>query len=358
MVCLLDFCFVFHSARMKFAQGHSDLLTDLKAFQSWRQLRIEGASSSTIRDFCESHFLSASALRDVQSTRVELAGNLQEIGFVPHGALKAILSSSGSKGTKGNRPGQRGIEDASEGTWDAEATNLDLIRSIVAASLWPSIIRVSLPSQKFEASAAGSILRDHEAKEVKLYDVSPIGTSAGVGRVFLLPSSCLFAATKYDSAYLASFSRMARKAAAPSSTAAPGTAGASGGEKIYLRDANLAPLLGLLLLAPGMIHFDHFHGGLEIRSLAPAPASTGGPSAQRRNQGQGQGRAQGQKQAQSPETKVIVRMRADARIGMLCNQLRRLLDAVLDDAIESPGRLLEPSSHGLLLAVGRLLQKA
>lgn len=300
-------------ARLKFTQGSSDLLTDLKAFESWRQLRIEGAPNGVVREFCATHFLSASALRDVQSTRVELGGNLQEIGFVPRDALKAILSSRLS----GNMEGQ----------WDMEASNLDLIRSLVAASLWPSMVRVSLPSQKFDASAAGSILRDHEAKEVKLFDVSPAGMAAGVGRVFLLPSSCLFAATRFDSAYLASFSRMARKANAPTGA---GTGGdQKHGDKIYLRDANLAPLLGLLLLAPGRIHFDHLHGGLEIKSLAPATA--GG------------------------EPKIIVRMRADARMGVMCNQLRRLLDAVLDDAIENPGRLLETNSHALLQAVPRLL---
>ena len=51
-------------------------------------------------------------------------------------------------------------------------------------------------------------------------------------------------------------------------------------------------------------------------------------------------------------------MRANARIGVLCAQLRRLLDAVLDHAINDPqGMFAAPGCKEVLQVIGEVLDR-
>ncbi|KDN52913.1 P-loop containing nucleoside triphosphate hydrolase protein [Tilletiaria anomala UBC 951] len=276
-------------ARAKFSGGtSSDFLCNTNAFEAWRKLRGEGAPASAVRSFCEENYISQSALREVLSNRSDLAQHLHEIGFIPRDVVAAITDIRGP---------------ATE--WDIHADNQELIKSVIAAGLWPSVVRIAMPNAKFDQGIAGTIQRDHEAKAVKFFDAS-----GDLGRIFLHPASTLFAATEFKSSYLSVFQKSA-----------------SGGQnKVFAREANEAPLLGLLLLSAGQVVFDHFKGGLEVKSSAHGSVT-------------------------------YVRVRADARIGVLCNQLRRLLDAVLDDAIEQPGRLLSSHSQTILNTVAAVLQQ-
>ena len=187
-----------------------------------------------------------------------------------------------------------------DSSWNSNADNPELLKAIIAAGLWPSLVRIAMPSAKFDQSISGTVQRDHEARAVKFFDDS--------GRVFLHPGSTLFTAKDFRSGYLSTFAKSAM----------------GNQDKTYLRDANEAPMLGLFLLSAGRVAFDHKTGGLEIRSAAD-------------------------------EKKNIVRVRADARIGVLCNQLRRLVDAVLDDSLEDPGRLQTGHSREILQTVASAL---
>jgi ATP-dependent RNA helicase DHX57 len=234
-----------------------------------------------------------SALREVQNIRVDLANSLSEMGFLPRDIANAAHDAHAD------------LEE-----WDANSSNKNLVKAVISAGLWPSLIRVAPPSARYDQGISGTIQRDHEAKSVKFFDAH-----GSLGRVFIHPGSTMFSAANFKSHYLSSFQK--------SST--------GDNVKVYLRDANEAPLMGLLLLAAGEIKFDHSRGGLEIKAA---------PSITEQQQG-----------------RTVVRMRADARIGILGSQLRRLLDAVLDDAIEQPGRLLSPNSQEVLHTVASVLQQ-
>lgn len=171
-----------------------------------------------------------------------------------------------------------------------------------------------MPSAKFDQSSSGAVQREAEARQVKYFDRQ--------GRVFLHPSSTLFSYSKgFQSSYLASFSK---------------TSGAGTDSKVYLRDATEVPLFGLLLFG-GKIKINHFAGGISIGSNMTMADSEDNPS-----------------------SGPWVRLRANARIGVLCAQLRRLLDAVLENAIDSPQDM---HSHGdlataeLIQVIGQVLER-
>ncbi|PWZ01162.1 P-loop containing nucleoside triphosphate hydrolase protein [Testicularia cyperi] len=286
-------------ARASFSNGcRSDLLTDAAAFARWAVMRAERRPNSEIREFCESNFLSQATLREIQTTRLDLLSHLQEMGFVPR-----QYSPFGAY---------------TDAVLDANSEHEGLLRSLILSGLWPSVIRIDLPSAKFDQSSSGTVQRQSEARQLKYFDPN-------IGRVFLHPSSTLFSANGFDSSYLVNFAK---------------TSSGSGDAKVYLRDATEVPLFGLLLFG-GKIKINHFAGGITSSSSSSAAQPTDQSS---RTPGHG--------------TDLHVRLRANARIGVLSAQLRRLLDAVLEFAIDNPIEMHSaPGSTEVIAIIAEILQR-
>lgn len=223
-------------ARESFSTARSDLLTDVKAYEAVSALRGRAA-----RDFCEANFISPSTVRDVTSLRNDFISALKAQGF-----------SSRTSTTN---------------------TDPNLLKGILVAGLYPRVARIALPAAQFERISHGTVQKDHEAREVKFFD--------SAGRVFLHPSSILFAESGWKRGYLAYFSKAETS-------------------KVFLRDATDVPLFALLLFG-GHITVNHYAGGLMLGKDG------------------------------------MVKLRASTRIGVLCAQLRRLLDAQLGEMVENPG---------------------
>ncbi|KAG7099683.1 hypothetical protein E1B28_001507 [Marasmius oreades] len=166
--------------------------------------------------------------------------------------------------------------------------NLNLIKSIVVGGLWPRIARVHLPKSaiKFDKVQAGTVQRENVAKEYKMYDLRE-------GRVFLHPASILFGNASWKSPFLVYFQKSLTT-------------------KLFLRDATEVPLFAILLFG-GPVSINHIGGGLTVRSK-----------------------------------ESIIKLKAWPRIGILVNQLRRLLEAQLSESIES-GTLLDQRSDNVVL---------
>lgn len=276
------------AVRKKKASGlKSDLLTDAAFFDEWALMHKQGrATNAEIKQFVFENHLSTSTLRDVASTRLDLLSNLQEIGFAP-----------------------RGYTPYSSHVLDTHAGDKIILRALLAASLWPNLVRVALPATKFAESSAGAIAKETEAKQVKLFDDS--------GRVFLHPSSVLFSLSKFDaSPCLAVFRKT--------------SSGVGDAAKVYLRDATEVPIYALLLLC-GRLKVHHLQGGISVERSS----KEGGVSA---DAGTGEG---------------SIRLRASARIGVLSAQLRRLLDVHLARAFE--GEMAAREEGAAIMEVFRAL---
>ncbi|KAJ7040354.1 P-loop containing nucleoside triphosphate hydrolase protein [Mycena alexandri] len=178
---------------------------------------------------------------------------------------------------------------------NTNSANTNLIKAVVLGGLWPRVARVHLPKSaiKFDRVSAGTVQRENIAKEFKMFDLRE-------GRVFLHPQSILFEAAAWKSPFLVYFHKHMTS-------------------KVFLRDATEIPLYALLLFG-GPVAVNHVAGGLTI----------------------------GTKDS-------WIRLKAWPRIGVLVNQLRRLLDAQLQRCVEEGAMLNTSGENPVVRAMLALL---
>ncbi|CAO3662941.1 unnamed protein product [Rhizopus stolonifer] len=234
------------SAREKFNFSKSDWLTDMKAYDMWYEI-IRSKGMKAARQFCQENYLSFTTLNEIQNLRRQYLEALNDIGFYHK-------SNTGL---------------------DTNASNVNLLKSIIFAGLNPNIAKIKLPNTKYDKVLSGTVEREKEAREIKYYTKDD-------GRVFLHPSSLLFSNNSYQSSFLTYFSKMTTS-------------------KVFVRDGTEVPLYGILFFG-GQIQVDHMGRGLRVG-------------------------AEG-----------WIRLKSWARIGVLVNQLKRLLSLELEYKIEDPDR--------------------
>ncbi|KAJ3560285.1 hypothetical protein NPX13_g9355 [Xylaria arbuscula] len=145
-------------ARMRFAQGDGDLLTDLRAYQQWQGMMNDRLPTREVRKFCDENFLSYQVLSDISTTRTQYYSALTEIGIVDP------TTSQSSQVTTVSMP---------------------LLRAVTASAFTPQIARIQFPEKKFAASMSGAVELDPEARTIRYFTHEN-------GRVFIHPSSALF----------------------------------------------------------------------------------------------------------------------------------------------------------------------
>ncbi|KAG8219599.1 P-loop containing nucleoside triphosphate hydrolase protein [Butyriboletus roseoflavus] len=161
------------------------------------------------------------------------------------------------------------------GELNVNSTNTNVIKAVILGGLWPRVARVYLPPSaiKFDKVQAGTVQRENTAKEYKMYDPKN-------ARVFLHPSSVLFGESTWKSPFLAYFQMQQTT-------------------KVFVRGATEIPIYGLLLFG-GPVSVNHVGGGIVVGSVDSG----------------------------------TFKLKAWPRIGTLVNQLRRLLEAQLEQCIE------------------------
>lgn len=135
------------AARMGYSRSKSDILTDLAAIEAALGVK----ETSKARRYCEEHFISQAALREILSLKVDYTSALKQAGFFvpPAGSRKA----------------------------DAELEKMDnLLKAIVYAGTGRAV-RVKLPQTKYEATIGGTSQLDHESREIRFFDTD--GRSSG-----------------------------------------------------------------------------------------------------------------------------------------------------------------------------------
>lgn len=279
-------------ARGAYMVGNSDVLTDAHLLAAWLGMRHARRPGRELRTWCERHGLSIQALQDMDMTRATLLRQLEELGFVDRAYVNAWRTR-----------GPQWPAAAAAHALDAHSGNTNLLRALLLAALWPGVARVDQPTAKFVESASGAVRKEAHARELHYFDERD-------GRVFLHPSSQLFHATQFKSNYVAWFAKSA--------------SGAAGVARTYLRDVTEVPLYALLLFG-GPLFVDHDAGGITV--------ATG----------------------TEPSGDAWVRMRASARIGVLCRQLRQLMDRTLEQGVEDPHALLHEQNQSVVNAMIALI---
>ncbi|KAL6721550.1 putative ATP-dependent RNA helicase ucp12 [Lecanora helva] len=157
---------------------------------------------------------------------------------------------------------------------NAHNTDIPLLRALIAGAFNPQLARIEFPDKKFAPSISGAVELDPEARTIKYFNQDN-------GCVFVHPSSTLFDAQQFPSgtAFLSYFNKMATS-------------------KIFIRELTPFNAYSALLFS-GPITLDTLGRGVVVDEW--------------------------------------IRLRGWARIGVLVNRLRVLLDGVLARKVDEPG---------------------
>jgi ATP-dependent RNA helicase DHX57 len=150
------------SAKDPFNTANSDWLTALQIYNQWSTKSHREQAS-----FCEQNFVSMSVLNEIAKSRVQYLEVLESLGY-----LDNIQSDS--------------VNENSE--------NIKIIKSALVAGLYPNIIQIKQPDQKYVETANGVVQVDSEASKFKFYD--------SIERVFIHPTSVNFGLTNFRDPFL------------------------------------------------------------------------------------------------------------------------------------------------------------
>ena len=170
------------AARTSFAPGHGDLICDLRAYETWSQMKITSPYHDQ-RTWCDQNYLSPRILSDISSNRIQYLSSLKECAFLPQ---------------------TYHYPSSSPFSLNAHNSSNPLIRALIAGAFNPQLARIAFPDKKFAPSVSGAVELDPDARTIKFYNQDN-------GRVFVHPSSTLFGAQTYpgESEYIAYFNKMA-----------------------------------------------------------------------------------------------------------------------------------------------------
>lgn len=210
---------------MTFAWGKSDLLTYVKAFNAWRELRENRQGYAAEREFCSKYFLSSKTLHAIQMGRGQLADALAATGLCDNGG-----------GGGGGRRGQRTEWERDEAL-NGYAGNVRVLRAVVCAAMYPHVIRIDLPDTKYEEVAHGTVAKPHNSREIRLM-------GRNMERQFLHPESVNFFEGQYSTRWLAYFARVRTS-------------------RLFVRDSTMVSPFALLLFG-GDIVVRHERGDIVV----------------------------------------------------------------------------------------------
>jgi HrpA-like RNA helicase len=154
-------------ARKKFAEGSSDHLTILNAFNQWSELKKSQGNRAVVL-FLKENFLGRMTLKQMEDLRKQFHSLLTDIGFLP----------------------QNFQLNDKEHAANANSSNKGLLNAALCAGLYPNI----LVAPKSAVSSAPPKPSDKKMGETAL-------RSHTKGDVYLHPSTVAFEASRLDSRY-------------------------------------------------------------------------------------------------------------------------------------------------------------
>ncbi|KAL2017572.1 hypothetical protein VTK56DRAFT_1945 [Thermocarpiscus australiensis] len=213
-------------AKMRFARGDGDLLTDLRAYQEWDAMMADRLPLRKIRQFCDDNFLSFPTLSDIASTRTQFYSALSEMGIIPPNYTPPSSSSSSPPPPPSSQT-------------SSSSSSTPLLRALTASAFAPQICRIQFPDKKFATSVSGAVELDPEARTIRYF-------ARDNGRVFVHPGSTLFDSQGFagNAAFLSYFSLISTS-------------------KVFVRDLTPFNAYTLLLFA-GPIELDTQGRGLVV----------------------------------------------------------------------------------------------
>ena len=256
-----------------FAVGKSDHLAVVNAFDGWLNAKKRGGRGAE-RRFCDENYLSSQALEAVLQSRVDFAQILSDLGFVSRNYALRVKRFGRAKDDATNS--SNGNKNAAGGGLKDEVDVNSNVSRIIKAALVAGLYPKLVRAQHPVAKYAktlGGAVEKMASGKEMKY------YSRDVGRVFLHPTSVNFNVGKYESTWLVYGDRVQTS-------------------KVFVRDCTMVGSYPLLLFG-GDLDVKHEQGKLVLDEWCE--------------------------------------FNAPAKIGVLARELRKKIDQLLTNKVNSPG---------------------
>ncbi|KAJ3335589.1 hypothetical protein HDU93_004948, partial [Gonapodya sp. JEL0774] len=207
------------AARSRFSLEKSDLLTDLRAFEEWSELR-KGAGKGREREYCDldliriKNFLSRNALLTAADMKDQYLAHLTEIGFLDKSYFTDANVFARMNGN---------------------SKNWKVVKAVILAGLYPQILKIRHPETTYTQTLSGTVAQPPKPHQFRFF-------TRDHGRVFLHPSSINFSQSRYEADSFACFNALVNTS------------------KVFARDVSVVSSGWPILLFGGRIRVDHVGG--------------------------------------------------------------------------------------------------
>lgn len=171
------------------AASKSDHLAAVAAYNGWRAAVAKGGRSAA-SDFCSRFFISDQAMDGIHSGRRQYAEILADLGFVPSDYPAAACAPQYSPGTaspgvdgSGGAPSGGAERFTGRGGVDEFAGHARIVKAVLAAGLYPQLLRADHPAAKYQKVLGGAVEAEGEAGKVKFFDREKGEETSGIEKL-------------------------------------------------------------------------------------------------------------------------------------------------------------------------------
>jgi len=244
------------------ASSKSDHLAVVAAYNGWRAALAKNGRFAASQ-YCNRSYISDQAMDAIHAGRRQYAEILADLGFCsaeypgdsaqasynPGTAAPSLQQSSGVGAglLPPAVPSAAVSRHTAPSAVDQFAGHARIVKAVLAAGLYPQLLRVDHPAAKYQKVLGGAVETQGEAVKVRFFDREK-------GRVFLHPSSINFTCGKFESGWLV-YSDLVQTS------------------KVFVREASMVPVYAVLLFG-GEVSVHHGEGLVRVDGWATfkAPA--------------------------------------------------------------------------------------
>uniref|UniRef100_A0A2K6SIQ0 Putative ATP-dependent RNA helicase DHX57 n=1 Tax=Saimiri boliviensis boliviensis TaxID=39432 RepID=A0A2K6SIQ0_SAIBB len=204
--------------KLEFAFANSDYLALLRAYKGWQLSTKEGVRASY--NYCRQNFLSGRVLQEMASLKRQFTELLSDIGFAREGLRAREIEKRAQGGD--------GVLDATGEEANSNAENPKLILAMLCAALYPNVVQVKSPEEKFQKTSTGAVRMQPKSAELKF-------VTKNDGYVHIHPSSVNYQVRQFDSPYLLYHEKIKTS-------------------RVFIRDCSMVSVYPLVLFGGGQVN--------------------------------------------------------------------------------------------------------
>jgi len=222
-----------NKARLAFAAGNSDQLTQWRAYKAWSKAAQRGGQAGWA--FCQENYLGCKTMQTIASVKHQFVELLASIGFIP-GNVRARDLERSCRG----KGGSDGVGLVTGPAINANCDNNRVVSAVLCAALYPNIVKVLTPEAKYKQTATGAMARPSRPEEIKF-------KTHADGYVNIHPSSVNHQVAYFESPYMVFHEKVKTS-------------------RVFVREVSMVPMYPMVLFGGTGVNVD-LHRGESVISM-------------------------------------------------------------------------------------------